>query len=304
MKKTLAHLLALTFLFLNPILVQAQTQLGNSGFEQWEKRTFAGFEYQDPSNWYTLNQLQKFGFDATTIKTNDAHSDSSAVLLSTTSSSFGNIPGLITGSPFLAADGSPDMNLNYRAFGDRPQSIQFWYKSFPETGDQSAMYCLLTKWNNVTSSRDTVAEASWSVDSTVATYTHAMVPFEYKGSMPPDSMYILFSSSIDGFEPVPGSELYLDDILFNYAIGNNEVAKKVEVKMYPNPAQSKLSIKGNQHPMQVVIFDRMGKKVYEGKVESSESEIDLQTIPAGLYHVVLVQTESLETTTQLLHKIN
>jgi hypothetical protein len=30
----------------------------------------------------------------------------------------------------------------------------------------------------------------------------------------------------------------------------------------------------------------------------------LQTIPAGLYHVVLVQTESLETTTQLLHKIN
>lgn len=304
MKNTVPRLFALAFLFLSMPKAQAQTQLSNSGFEQWEKRTFTGFEYDDPSDWYTLNQLQKFGFDQTTIKTNDAHGDSSAVLLTTVASSFGNIPGLITGSPFLTESGSPDMNLNYKAFADKPQSIQFWFKSFPEMGDQGAMYCLLTKWNNSTNSRDTLAEASWSVDSTVSNYTYALVPFEYKGNFSPDSMYILFSSSFDGFDPVPGSELYLDDIRLNYAIGSNELTKKVEVKMYPNPVQHKLSIQGNQYPMQVILFDLLGKKVFEGKVEERESELDLQTIPAGLYHVVLVQTESLETTTQLLHKID
>lgn len=304
MKKKFPHVFAFLIVLMSLQQLKAQTQFANPSFKQWEKRTFAGFEYSDPSNWYTLNQLQKFGFDQTTIQTTEAHGDSSAVLLNTVSSSFGNIPGLITGMPFLSNSGEPDMNLNYMAFKDKPKSIQFWYKSYPEDGDQNAMYCLLTKWNNSTQTRDTLAEATWATDSTVSIYSLALVPFEYRGNFEPDSMYILFSSSLNGFDPVPGSEFYLDDILFNYVTGTTQLNKLESTQINPNPATQKFQIQAEQYPLQVSIFNVMGQKVYEGILENEQTEIDVQSLAAGLFHVVLVQTETMETTTKMLNKIN
>ncbi|MDZ4668921.1 MAG: PCMD domain-containing protein [bacterium] len=282
----------------------AQTQFANPGFENWEERSFGGFKYEDPSNWFTLNQLQKFGFDQTTNKTSDAHGNSTAALLSTVSSAFGNIPGLLAGNPFLGADGSPDMNLNYTPFKGKPNSIQFWYKSFPESQDQSAMYCALTKWNSVNQNRDTLAEASWTMDSTVSIYTIANIPFVYKGTFEPDSIYIIFSSSSEGFSPIPGSELYIDDVQMNYGTSVKEVKNEIDIQLYPNPFEDKFMIESKQFPLQYSIIDAMGKKHLAGTITHHKEELNLGVLRSGIYYLVLVKTETLEKTCRLITKTN
>lgn len=261
----------------------AQTQLNNSGFETWIQRNTGGFKYTDPDSWYTLNVLQQYGFDATTIQSSDAHSGNHAALLNSVSDPFGDIPGLLTVNNIIDVNGDPDLNLNFIAFKDRPSQVSFWFKSYPEIGDLSSMYCALTKWNSALGKRDTVAMASWEMDSTVSTYTKAIINFTYFSSANPDSLTMIFSSSQDGFNPTPGSELYIDDIQMSYANGLNEWVPQVNTSLYPNPAGNQVRLMSDVLIEKVCIKDELGRTLSTQSIGGTDELVNLAHLPEGIY---------------------
>jgi hypothetical protein len=292
MKKTHCLALILFVLLLGVKNLLAQSQLTNSGFENWTNRTVNGFSFIDPNGWYTLNQLQQFGFEESTSKSNIAFEDSFAVILQTTSSPFGKIPGILAVSPFLLPDGTPDMNLNFKAFTDRPQSISFWFKSFPEVGDQNAMHCMLTKWNVQKNQRDTIAEASWTIDSNVLNYSQARIPFVYQSSSKPDSMSLIFSSSLNGFSPVAGSEFHLDNIALSYGNNLNEQQAEPTLALFPNPFIDYVAISFEPKNARIELLNNLGESMYSTHLKEQNTDLFLSHLPAGIYYLRLVQPET------------
>ena len=57
------------------------------------------------------------------------------------------------------------------------------------------------------------------------------------------------------------------------------------VKIYPNPATDHLYIEGSGQ--EVSIFDLLGKKVLEQKMDATATKISLPKLPSGTYHVVV-----------------
>jgi cupin superfamily acireductone dioxygenase involved in methionine salvage len=57
------------------------------------------------------------------------------------------------------------------------------------------------------------------------------------------------------------------------------------VKIYPNPATDHLYIEGSGQ--EVSIFDLLGKKVLEQKMDATATKISLPRLPSGTYHVVV-----------------
>lgn len=52
--------------------------------------------------------------------------------------------------------------------------------------------------------------------------------------------------------------------------------------VYPNPFQDQLTISGNGQPGRLLLFDRLGKQVYEGAYTAGEP-VSLQGLPSGFY---------------------
>lgn len=292
MKKAHCYVLSLIVVLIGFKNLSAQSQLTNSGFENWTTRTVNGFSFIDPSGWYTLNQLQQFGFEESTSKSNTAFEDSFAVILQTISSPFGKIPGLLAISPFLMPDGTPDMNLNFKAFTDRPQAISFWFKSFPEEGDQNAMKCLLTKWNTQKNQRDTIADASWSIDSNVLNYTQALIPFVYQSASEPDSMSLIFSSSLNGFSPVAGSEFHVDKIVLSYGNSIKEHRSEPTLAVFPNPFTDKIALGFEPKNASIELLNNIGESVYSTYLNEKKTDLNLSHLSAGVYYLRLVQPET------------
>jgi len=302
MKNQKQRLAFLLLFLLGNIWVNAQTQLSNGNFEKWGNKTVNGFTFTDPENWHTLNQLQQFGFEESSSRTSDAYADSFAIVLETISSPFGRIPGLIAGAPFLNASGEPDMNLNFKPFTARPNHISFWFKSFPEQGDANAMGCLITKWNTQTNTRDTIAHAGWTMDSTYENYTFASILFDYNSNETPDSMSIIFSSSLNGFSPIVGSALYLDNIQLGYANQLEEINKEREYSVFPNPFVDFIQIDFTGKLVQAEILDISGKQLLSPKILASGEGLSLSNLLPGMYYLSLVEPETLATKTKIIVK--
>lgn len=285
----LITLLAATGLSLNAV---AQQPL-NGGMENWLEKTANGTTFEEPANWYSLNILALVGFPQTNVRTGDAHSGQYAVLLETKSGSMSSIPGLLTSNNILTEQWEPVMDRNLIPFSFRPLSVRFFFKAQPFAGDTNAMYILLTRWNSTTQQRDTVGYGSWENYQTINQYTAADVPINYYGTYAPDSMAMLFSSSINGFDPVVGSKLYIDDISFNYAPASvkNMNAQQV-VKLYPNPATENFNLYSEKEVCSLMLYNVKGEQVKCETVHSGENLVDCSALQAGLYVVVLYHSDN------------
>ena len=60
---------------------------------------------------------------------------------------------------------------------------------------------------------------------------------------------------------------------------------KEQIKIYPNPTTDHLYIEGSGQ--EVSIFDLLGKKVLEQKMDATTAKISLPKLPSGTYHVVV-----------------
>lgn len=286
MKHLLILLIALLAFGSSSVVAQQVEPLQNGNFEQWD--SIDG--YANPRNWYTLNELIAFGFQATTEMTTDAHSGSYAVKLQSKDGQFADLSGVICTGPILDASGQPDFSKMKIPFNKRPSALRFFYKATFNIPDTAALGYFLTKWNATTQETDTIGMAQIEIGQTSSTYKQAVVNFQYFSNATPDSAFFIASSSKDGFNPTVGSTLYLDDMdLLYYAVGVNETdANLNRLTVWPNPTNAAIHVSADEKILNINIFDIEGKLVYAAKHNDTEYQADLSNLKEGLY---ILQTE-------------
>lgn len=282
---------------------QAQEQPINGGMENWLQKTSNSITFQEPQGWFSLNLLALVNYPQTTVKTGDAHNGTSAVLLETKSGTMSNIPGLLTTNLILTEQWEPVMERNLIPFTSRPVSLKFFFKAYPMNGDTNAMTLLLTRWNTTTLQRDTVGYADWGNYQTVNQYVQAEVTINYRSNYTPDSLAILFSSSINGFDPVVGSKLYLDDISFSYQHTSvKQISAAQLIKIYPNPAKESFNIYAEKKVDLIELYNVKAEVVKSVKAETAEINVDCEGLKEGVYIVVLHHSDKSNTKHRIVIK--
>ena len=273
--------LLLVSLFSGIISANAQ-QVLNPGFENWT----AG----NPNGWGSFSQmLAPLGITGTNleVQTATAHSGTSAVLLTNqTVPLVGVVAGTICTGPMTLDPTTGRVTFLGQPYTFRPTSLDFWYQYVPATplGDTAYALALFTKWNTTTNKRDTLGGAGSNLFD-AATYTQNVMPvFWMVPTTVPDSVLVLFISSIAGTAPV-GSALYIDDVNFTLPVGIQSLDLiKGEFTLYPNPASSELNLVANDETAKtVVISDITGRKITELELTNKQAKISLINYSEGVY---------------------
>lgn len=72
-------------------------------------------------------------------------------------------------------------------------------------------------------------------------------------------------------------------------IGIDDVEFSNSIDLFPNPAESKLYLKGEfDSEVSYRILDMQGKIVDEGSLDSGSSAIEIQSIESGAYQIVII----------------
>ena len=108
------------------------------------------------------------------------------------------------------------------------------------------------------------------------------------------AMYCIFDGWSDGDLQSPRTITVTQDTLFtaifsfdSSSIGINQAAT-LEFSVSPNPTTGRLTVELNQpEPYEMTIYDVNGKAVITRKCESQLTEIDISTLPAGQYLLVV-----------------
>jgi hypothetical protein len=277
-------------------------QLLNSDFENWTNHPGSGgyTSYDEADNWASGNAATNIspGLTPPTTKTTDAQSGSYAAKL-TTQSIFGQIAAgnLFTGKFQLNLTNpvkSAQMGIPYVA---KPTAFNVYYKYTSVNGDSCAIYALLTKYNSVTKTRDTVGIGEFKTHVTVSSYTLLHVPITYKNAETPDSIAMVFTSSADGgnFRGQVGSSLTVDNLSLEFSALNTTTAlNAVSAVLYPNPAQSSVYLSNAPSESGTVYFyNAFGTLVESQKWSGTVTpEFALTNMPAGFYTCKFVTSEA------------
>lgn len=190
-----------------PFLLSAQ-QLLNANFETWTDS-----HYAEDWNSYEFGSSPFIFYTAS--RSTDAAFGTYAAKLETVNAFVENIPGIIllgniNFDTFMPEGGSP--------FSSRPAGIVFSYKYTPSGGDGMLAFAVLTKWNTVNNSRDTIAGAFFQSNETQAAYLRKSLPIYYRSADEPDTINVGFISSNEA--PQAGSVLFIDSVEMSYELVN------------------------------------------------------------------------------------
>ncbi|HSY60998.1 MAG TPA: PCMD domain-containing protein [Cytophaga sp.] len=277
-------------------------QLLNSDFENWTNHPGSGgyTSYDEADNWASGNAATNIspGLTPPTTKTTDAQNGTYAAKL-TTQSIFGQIAAgnLFTGKFQLNLTNpvkSAQMGIPYVA---KPTAFNVYYKYTSVNGDSCAIYALLTKYNSVTKTRDTVGFGEFKTHVTVSSYTLLHVDITYRNAEIPDSIAMVFTSSADGgnFRGQVGSSLTVDNLSLEFSALNTITSlNAVSAVLYPNPAQSSVYLSNAPSESGTVYFyNAFGTLVESQKWNGTVTpEFVLTNIPAGFYTCKFVTSEA------------
>jgi hypothetical protein len=226
----------------NSVIAQS---IPNSGFELW---TTVG-SYDTPTGWGNLNATTNTLSVYTCEKGTPGQSGLSYLKLTSKSSSLGVIPGVAVSGILDTVTYKPKSGF---PFTSRPQLLLGWwqYMAFTFT-DQGFISVLLSKWNTITSTRDTVAYTKFALPGMVMLWAPFHIPISYYTSATPDSAMIILSASGATAAPyADNSYLWVDNLLFadsSALATNNFHAPRQNISLFPNPASGIATISYNSN---------------------------------------------------------
>lgn len=226
-------------------------EIPDGDFETWTSITQGNANYEEPAGdwWGSLNNLRLLGGPVTLTKTTEAYTGNYAVMLETIA--WGNdlvIPGILTAGYFDATAPITQNLIQGRAYTKRPVSFDGYYKYLPQTGDTCGIYANLTKYNETTGKTDTIAEASFAIDETISEYSKFSITFEYRNEETPDTLNIVFTSSLSGqnLSGQVGSKLYIDNISMNFSNSIEKTAAELPFLVINNQEIFEINAKANK----------------------------------------------------------
>lgn len=276
-------LLLFSVLWLSLSGMQAQEQLPNSGFEDWSNAGGFFNPYQNPDSWNTVNSAtSSLGVYTATKATASAfvYSGQSALKLETR-----NLPLVNQVVPGLCVIG--DINIDEESveggipFTSRPLAINGWFQYYPAGIDTGQIGLFLTRWNELTASRDTVGTGGfWAIGQT-STYTFFTGPITYFSDENPDTIQVALVSS-SAVSPQAGSELYIDALSLEYIVTDLIAEQGVSARVFPNPADGEIwfEVSGARA---VEAYSQNGQLAASYSLFEGQQNVNLSDLARGYY---------------------
>jgi hypothetical protein len=213
--------LVLFFTFRFSLFTFAQT-VPNGGFENWYY--YPGSIYEVPKGW-TDNDLLFQRFDSgyrgiSVIKSTRSHSGKYALQLGVTIDhgdtvngavfSTGNVDTLIQGALYHTASMGFPCSQKYATFTG-------YYIFDKQTGDTAVFGVILTRWDWVTRTRDTIVNSILRIGDVHNDYVPFVVPMKYrKKDEVPDTAFITIGIQSENLKMAHvGTVLIIDDLQFS-----------------------------------------------------------------------------------------
>ncbi len=214
--------------FLTATVFSAFSQIPNPDFEAWTHYYPAGYDYEDPNGWDTPNEITgQPGLGLITV-TKDSLTPHAGTYSTNIKSKFVVALGLTL--PSLITNGTITVDLVNQTFNvaggsgitGRPTSMDGFMKYAPQSvSDSAAMLAILTHYDVVNSTRDTVAIGLKYIGGTISSWTGFSVPIQYFNCNDPDSVIIVISSGNPfTLQATDNTLLTVDDISFTSGGGN------------------------------------------------------------------------------------
>lgn len=186
------------------------------------------------------------------------------------------------------------------AFTMVPTAMKVWVKYLPPVGEMDTMRimvgaykagedCALMMGNNYPSSF-----GSLEVSERIEDYTELTIPIEYDtNDVTCDSLMIMFVST-PFMNANLNTELYIDDISFEFDYVSVQSTERVKMQLYPNPATEylTLSVENQSDSYDISIYDMSGKLVRNQMQLVGESRLYVGNLSAGAYFLKVRQADN------------
>jgi hypothetical protein len=278
----------------------------NNTLDAWTTRNNA----EAPDGWRTTDDVVQDSLSIrlgtnTVVKTNIVHNVSGpfAAQLQTKPLLSQGIPGvIILGSTTKRRAGVP----GGIPFTGRPSTLEFYYQlSGPDAvDDKPGVIVQLTR--RVNGRTEVVANAGFYFTSLSSTYTRINLGLNYRSTLVPDSVSIIFSSG--SVQPLATSTvLRIDDVSFTGTVtASRNAALAATVSAAPNPSPDGRYVLSSPEASllagPLAVLDAVGRVVRreEASAVATTRTLDLSALPAGLYTVQLFTPRGL-VTRKLVH---
>lgn len=280
----------------------------NAGLENWQTETQTPTHFLVPTHWVTndelINSISASYTGVSTVQTGITHSGSYAALMQTAINSNDTVNGSIYCCDSLSWLLADVFGGNYAlGFPDavRSANLQGYYKFTGAGSDSALIGVILTKWNNVTHTRDTLVMTRYEIGANASSYTMFNFPLIYLiNSEYPDTAFVDAGiTGPHGKRSHVGTTFYLDDLSFNgtVALGVNEVADAHgTVRIYPNPFSTNATLligdKVNVDNASVEICNVLGQTVNTiSNINSHNVSIEKGHLQSGVYFYRLLDKQ-------------
>ncbi len=179
----------------------------NSSFEDWNFETY----YEDPTGFNSLN-LESYSFfgEGNVLRSEDSFAGMYAAHLMTKDTEEGALPGFL-----ILGDVDDDINSGI-PYSSVPQSLNMQLKyDIPVNDTAWVVLALLNNGVNIGGATGTITGSSASL------YVPYSLDVEFYDLIVPDEMvFVMTSGSFDN--PLPGGEIMVDDISFEYNVSGED----------------------------------------------------------------------------------
>ncbi len=181
---------------------------------------------------------------------------------------------------FTNQDGTIDGGIPYT---QKPAMLKGWYKYTPN-GTDTAQISVWFKKNG-----ENFGGGKLNLNSQKQVWTLFEIPLNYQPNITPDTVNILFSSSIMKNNLPIGSCLEIDHIWFEGgSLGVNNKQDLINItKIYPNPTSSYVYIEvpKNMKNYTVSIYNTSGQRIITISSKSKVSKVSTNKLSKGVYFV-------------------
>lgn len=286
----------LSLLIISGLSVNAQ-YLENGGFENWEMDNGKN----EPIDWSSIQTGTPSNLAGLAPKviseSTDAHTGSKSIHMEN-KSTFGIVANGIVTNGRVFADFDPTKSYIFTDITDskwntpisyRPDSLVGWFKYEPSGVDVGSVLAVLHTGEAKRPDPDStnyVASAVFEMTNTsVSTWTRFSVPFKYLNGDTPEYILLLLTSG-DGTNAVAGSVAQFDDLelVYRYPLGITESGIKQNLKAYGGQNSITVDTRNleSKMPLQIKVYDVMGKLFYQGQMTSKSTQT-IHQLSSGVY---------------------
>lgn len=178
-------------------------------------------------------------------------------------------------------ENSPSLMYDSSWVGTPGVNLLGFSKHFPGTGT-SDIAITRTNQQNIISQYGIIAEVSFVIKDDLSGKGLTYYPIEF---------------SISNVKAIDKNETELEvqtmtttSIIEFNPVSVNEIQDENQIKIYPNPAIEKINIQSGKQLEKVYLFDLYGRLIFESILQTNETQINTDHLPAG-YYMLKVQTK-------------